>query len=279
MFQAVARRGPVRAFTLIELLVVISIIGVLVALLLPAVQAAREAAHQSSCQNNVKQLALALDNHVSAWQRYPSNGWGHYYVGDPDRGTDANQPGGWIYSILPYVEQESLRAKGQAMTSTEKSQAMLVVVQTPLSMMRCPTRHAPMLAASRPSGVKNSSSGELDPILDGVPVVRNDYAINEGDFYFTTAPLSPKSPSWDIYKKQMNGICYQRSQVRPASIQDGMSQTYLLGEKFVSRAYYDNWSDLGYDQSMFSGDSLDIGRWVMATPLEDCDEPYLTSYG
>jgi hypothetical protein len=77
----------------------------------------------------------------------------------------------------------------------------------------------------------------------------------------------------------MNGIGYQRSQVRPAMIEDGLSETYLIGEKFVSRLYYDDWFDLGYDQSMFSGDSFDVGRWVLGTPLQDCDEPYLTSYG
>ena len=77
----------------------------------------------------------------------------------------------------------------------------------------------------------------------------------------------------------MDGICYQRSQLQPASIEDGLSQTYLVGEKFVSQRYYENYSDLGYDQSMMSGDSFDIGRWVLTTPLQSYDEPYLTSYG
>lgn len=278
MFKAAARRGPVRAFTLVELLVVITIIGILVSLLLPAVQAAREASRQTQCQNNLKQLALAIDNHLSSSERYPSNGWGHYYIGDPDYGTDDRQPGGWIYNILPYIEQQSLREKGRGMAPAAKSQAMLNVVQSPLIVVRCPSRGGAILAPSRPGGVFNSS-GQVDSVLDGVLVARSDYAINEGDFYLTTAPIDPKSPTWTTYNKQMNGIGYQRSQVRPAMIQDGLSQTYLIGEKFVSRLYYDNWSDLGHDQSMFSGDSFDVGRWVIGTPLQDCDEPYLTSYG
>jgi prepilin-type N-terminal cleavage/methylation domain-containing protein len=278
MSHVAARRGPVRAFTLVELLVVITIIGVLVAMLLPAVQSAREASRQTQCKNNLKQLALALDNHVSSMGYYPSNGWGHTYIGDPDFGTDAKQPGGWIYNILPQLEQQSLRDVGQGLAATAKSQAMLGVVRTPLTVVRCPTRAAAALVPSRPSSVINAS-GQVDSILDGALVARSDYAVCEGDYYLTTAPIDPKSSTWMPYCRLMNGIGYQRSQVRPAMIEDGLSETYLIGEKFVSRLYYDDWFDLGYDQSMFSGDSFDIGRWVLGTPLQDCDEPYLTSYG
>jgi prepilin-type N-terminal cleavage/methylation domain-containing protein len=278
MCHNAARRGPVRGFTLVELLVVITIIGILIALLLPAVQSAREAARHLQCQNNLKQLALAVDHHVVATGRYPSNGWGHLYIGDPDCGTDENQPGGWIYNVLSYIEQQALRDVGQSLAYPEKSRAMVAAVQTPLSVVRCPTRAAAALAPSRPGGIINSA-GLTDPILDGIPVARSDYAIDEGDFYLTTAPIDPRSPTWAIYSTGMNGIGFQRSQIRPASIEDGLSNNYLIGEKFVSQRYYDDWSDLGYDQSMFSGDSLDIGRWVMATPLQDYDEPYQTAYG
>ncbi len=278
MFQATARRGPIGGFTLIELLVVITIIGILVGLLLPAVQSARESARQTQCQNNLKQLALAIEQHVTATERYPSNGWGHVYIGDPDYGTDDKQPGGWIYNVLPYIEQQDLRDVGRALAPTAKSQAMVAVVQTSLSLLRCPTRAAAALAPSRPSSVVRLT-GEIDPILDSISVARSDYAVDEGDFYLTTAPVDPKSSTWTTYSSGMNGICYQRSQTRPASIEDGLSQTYLIGEKFVSRMYYDDWSDLGYDQSMMSGDSIDIGRWVLATPLQDYDECYQTTYG
>ena len=124
-----------------------------------------------------------------------------------------------------------------------------------------------------------TAAGAVDSVLNGVLVARSDYAVCEGDFYLTTAPIDPTSPTWLTYTTQMDGIGYQRSQVRPAMISDGLSQTYLIGEKFVSQTYYDDWNDLGYDQSMFSGDSFDIGRWVLATPLQDYDEAYQTSYG
>src|SRR5205085_9461895 len=102
--KCVASRARVKGFTLVELLVVIAIIGVLVALLLPAIQAAREAARRAQCKNNVKQAALACLNYESALKYLPAGGWGYKWMGDPNHGPGKEQPGGWIYGILPYLE-------------------------------------------------------------------------------------------------------------------------------------------------------------------------------
>ena len=99
-------------FTLVELLVVITIIGILIALLLPAVQAAREAARRMQCSNQLKQLAWARWITNTANKCLPSGGWGPCWAGDPDRGFGRRQPGGWIYSILPYIEQQPLHDLG-----------------------------------------------------------------------------------------------------------------------------------------------------------------------
>ncbi len=104
-----------RGFTLVELLVVIAIIGILIALLLPAVQAAREASRRSSCQNNLKQLGLGLQNYHDIKKTFPE---GHRFRGDPNDpespdldGNPTNNSGGtgfgWAYFILPYIEQQA----------------------------------------------------------------------------------------------------------------------------------------------------------------------------
>lgn len=100
------------AFTLVELLVVIAISGLLVGLLLPAVQAAREAARRAQCQSNVKQLGLAALNFESAHGRFPSGGWGYQWQGFADVSSPAGQPGSWTFSLLLFLEQANLHGLG-----------------------------------------------------------------------------------------------------------------------------------------------------------------------
>jgi prepilin-type N-terminal cleavage/methylation domain-containing protein len=124
-----------RGFTLVELLVVIAIIGVLVALLLPAVQAAREAARRTTCINQVKQLMLAMQNHVDAKKAFPSGGsrpWPYVeqYVNGGASNGPATQGLSWAFQILPYLEQGAIHN----IRSTPQ------LTQAQLPFYNCPSR-------------------------------------------------------------------------------------------------------------------------------------------
>lgn len=118
---SVGRSGRAYAFTLVELLVVIAIIGILIALLLPAVQAAREAARRSQCKNNLKQIGLGMMTHLDTQKHYPSSGWGYHWTGDPNKGYGTTQPGGWMYNLLPYIEQKVVHDMALGLAGTSAS--------------------------------------------------------------------------------------------------------------------------------------------------------------
>src|SRR5450432_2122552 len=109
------RRGAFLGFTLIELLVVIAIIGILVALLLPAIQAARESARRTECKNKLKQIGLAMQNHVDTYKVFPTGGAEYNplisnYLDSSGKPYGPDKQGlGWAYQILPYMEEGAIK--------------------------------------------------------------------------------------------------------------------------------------------------------------------------
>ena len=256
------RMRSTRAFTLVELLVVITIIGILIGLLLPAVQSAREAARRLQCSNNLKQLALASLTHESAHGFFPSGGWGHYWGGDPDCGFGPRQPGGWIYDLLPYIEQESLHQLGAGGTVAEKKTAAAQVFSTPLTMLNCPTRR-------RAQAFPCSGSFTVHNAAETPQAARADYAANLGDSDMTshsgpsasTSTATDYTGSWPSWQTTRTGISYLRSQVTMGEIRDGSSNVYLIGEKYLHPGGYLTPACTGDNRGMYQGEDYDNSRW------------------
>ena len=281
---------PLNGFTLVELLVVIAIIGILVALLLPAVQAAREAARRMQCVNHIKQLALASLNHVDTHGFFPSGGWGWNWVGDPDRGFGKTQPGPWTYSVLPFMEQAQLWSMGQGVTNAaDKRQVLSEMNAIQPGGFICPSRRQ-----SVPTGVKpHWSPKNCNKIEESG---KCDYAINIGgdatvaDYWNFAGPntiLQAENPSYpwpdpeDLdppgkWGQVYNGLCHVRSEIRFADVTDGTSNTYFIGEKYLRPESYNGVGasgsatyDTGDNETIFTGFNRDYQRSGFFPPQQD----------
>jgi len=262
-----------KAFTLVELLVVIAIIGILVALLLPAVQAAREAARRNSCRNNLKQLSLACLNHELTLKHLPTSGWGWRWQGDSNKGFGLNQPGGWSFNILPYIEESAVRTLVSGVDSSNRAEyeaRMLRIVQTPITVFNCPSRRQPRLYtfvnAVRPYLAEN-----LTTCRSGIcELTKTDYAGNAGNVYLEAsagndgpADVAAAATYTAWITKSQNGVTYQRSLVKLAQITDGTSKTALIGEKYMSPRDYEGGTNNDLDdQNTFVGHDVDNLRYT-----------------
>ena len=253
------------AFTLVELLVVIAIIAMLVTLLLPAVQSAREAARRTQCVNNLKQIGLSWLNHESSHQHLPSGGWGWTWIGEPEKGFGERQPGGWIYNTLPYSEESSVWDMARGTTGDERKQALTRTLEVAFSTMHCPSRREAELTVN------------TGPVTNGVPIKlvnKTDYATCVGDAPFSDWSNFPRSESeaenysWRTHAGH-NGVCYQISKVRLAQVTDGTSKTYMVGEKALAPERYRDGSDYGDNEFLLGGYNRDFHRTVALPPARD----------
>jgi prepilin-type N-terminal cleavage/methylation domain-containing protein/prepilin-type processing-associated H-X9-DG protein len=286
-------------FTLIELLTVIAILGILVQLMLPAIQASREAARKTTCQNNLRQVGLAMQLHHTQNNNFPTNGWGYLWVGDPDRGFGKDQPGGWIFNVLPFMEQNNVReiAAGLSADSSEKKAAIARMLQTPVAGFNCPSRReVGLLPTHDPFEAFNSDLVTM--------AARGDFAANGGDVYCDPNPKIPKDPEkppgtpaqgptsfndakseiwikeFKRLKEECNGIVFPQSLIAYKDITDGNSQTYMVGEKYIHPEHYLDGRNEGDKRSLLIGANREINRWGLDTPRHDLiDQQGASSWG
>jgi prepilin-type N-terminal cleavage/methylation domain-containing protein len=187
-------------FTLVELLIVIAIIGVLVSLLLPAVNSAREAARRTQCMNHLRQLGLAFHGYISSYNKVPSGG--HTYSDPPtyvhsNPVTGAGQKAGWGFQILPYIEGQNVIDQGP-----------ITVVAYADSIFFCPSRRPPQTIITRDN---------FDPPLTGTTVTRAlcDYAASN---------------------REGTGVMQRYKPLSLAKIKDGFSHTLMAGDKRLNIA-------------------------------------------
>jgi prepilin-type N-terminal cleavage/methylation domain-containing protein/prepilin-type processing-associated H-X9-DG protein len=205
-------------FTLVELLVVIAIIGSLVALLLPAVQAAREAARRNTCVNNLKQIGLAVQSHHDTQQQYPTG-----------RDNTVQTSVSWAFRLLPYLEKNNIFAafnKNIEVYKEENSTAM----RTPIDVYACPSRRA--AAADR-----DFDNNDAPPAPDARAVAAlGDYAACAGKDYMNgvinaTGGVDNGLKADTRPDVAESGPIFSFSKTKERYVTDGLSNTICVGEK------------------------------------------------
>ncbi len=224
MVLSARQRLRSRAFTLVELLVVIAIIGVLVAMLLPAVQSAREAAQRSQCQSRIRNLALAVHNYQSAFGQFPAG-----FMQQPKR----DESWAWTSYLLPFIEEQPLYdalgvqerrlmdlfiAAGGDLSSPE-----IAKVQTRLEIFRCPSDDAPDLLPGVAGEGNRHFRGNHTP--EGFEPSVSNYVGSKGYLDIRC------DPHVSLQSCATRGIFYAESKTTFKHISDGTSNTFLLGER------------------------------------------------
>jgi hypothetical protein len=218
---------------------------------------------------------------------FPSGGWGFLWIGDPDRAAGPEQPGGWVYQVLPFVEQVPLHQRGSdgnpAVQTPGQLEAGSALAATPLPLMNCPSRRSAGAWPVQPI------HGWADPhgTLGGLRLnARTDYAACAGDpllpHDFSGPPTLAIAGQWTTadswranlqfpYSADPGGVCFIRSRITAAAIRGGLSNTYLVGEKYLNPDDYFTGRDSGDNQSMYSGYNHDHYRSVRLgyKPLRD----------
>jgi hypothetical protein len=269
-------------------LVVVGLMALLLQLLLPAVQAAREAARRHQCAAHLRQLGLAATLHHDALGYFPSGGWHYTWIGEPERGSGPDQPGGWPFALLAYLEHSQLRDAGRGQAGDDRSRALAARCQTALPEFHCPSRREARVYPQRWNRLPFTRDGQFTQPLDWV--AKTDYAANVGtsaDTEFRPSWPGPRTLAegddpefvWPDLAK-FNGVVFGRSRTRHKHVRDGLAKTYLIAEKYVDASHYETGEDWGDNENLFTGFNNDNCRSALSGPQRDrAGADYRNSFG
>ena len=343
-------------FTLVELLVGMAILTTLGAIMLPAVQSARESARLTSCRNNISQLSKGLVAFEAYYGYFPSGGWSPQWLGVADRTADASQPGGWAFGVLPYIEEVNLRNSVANVPASGMNAAYSKLVTTSLPTFACASRRPSrsmalantsfqggaltLSTATRSDYAMNSGSGGsaaagfqgLCPRLSAYASAITSASKTSGSKKVTICHAPPGNPTkgntlsisvsglnghqnhpgdmlgacdscdkpvdailsspaslaeGDSWRKMsladkltnlgdmgipdviQDGFAGRMTRLQAGSVYDGLSNTYLIGEKYVAADKYLAGNDEGDTAPMMSGYSSNTSRWGITRPAQD----------
>jgi hypothetical protein len=254
----------------------------------------------------LKQIGLAAQNHLSAYKVFPTAGWGWTWTGDPDAGYGANQPGGWLYALLPFMEEQQIHDMGKGLsfpgggpypTGTAgggtggKYDALAKMQAQAIATCNCPSRRGATVG-----GIFDTTSGANfnEALCTSSGGAKSDYAGNAGtDFNAAVSghgvvasttccsfPLPANGPpaplttpaQYFLTKYGNTGIFFPGVAIGLRQIPDGLTKTYLVGEKSLQPKQYDsaglttNTRSYGDDNTMYRGYDYDGVRFASNYP-------------